>query len=68
MRQAVLEDLGVSAGRKAGVSILPDGRVEPVAAGAALGIAAFRGIFRRGEQAPATLARMREAMERGPDR
>ena len=63
LRRSLLEHLGVTAGRKVGVSLLPDGRVELIATGAAPGIRRLRGSLRQAGRAPVSLAEMQEAIE-----
>lgn len=67
LRQAVLEHLGIKPGRKVGVSLLPDGRVELRAAGAAHDVGQLRGTLRRDRTRPVSLGEMQEAIERGLD-
>ena len=66
LRQAVLEHLGLKAGDKVGVAILPDGRVELSATSGKPDITGLRGILRRPGRKPVSLREMQDAIERGP--
>ncbi len=63
LRQAVLEHLGLQPGHKLGVALLPDGRVELRAAGAAPSVAAVRGALHRAGQRSVSLGEMQAAIK-----
>jgi len=65
LRQAVLDHLGVKAGDRVGVSLLPDGRVELIPAKSAHDIAGLRGMLRRPGQRAVPLEEMQDAIEAG---
>jgi hypothetical protein len=68
LRRAVLEHLGVVPGARLSVSLLPNGRIELVAAVARDGIGSLRGALRRPGRRPVSLAEMQEAIEAGSGR
>jgi bifunctional DNA-binding transcriptional regulator/antitoxin component of YhaV-PrlF toxin-antitoxin module len=65
LRQAVLEHLGIKPGNKLGATLLPDGRVELRAAGAAPSVTNVRGALHRTRKRPVSLAEMQDAIKRG---
>ncbi len=65
LRRALLDHLGARPGEKIAVSLLPNGRVELVAAAAGEGISRLRGVLRRPEQRPLSLQDMQAAIESG---
>jgi bifunctional DNA-binding transcriptional regulator/antitoxin component of YhaV-PrlF toxin-antitoxin module len=65
LRRAVLEHLGVKPGDKVQAALLPDGRVELVAAAACGDIGRLRGMLRRSGQRPISLEEMQDAIEAG---
>jgi hypothetical protein len=68
LRQAVLEHLGIKPGHKVGVALLPDGRVELRAAGAAPSVTKVRGALHRNRKRPVSIEEMQEAIKRGSSR
>jgi hypothetical protein len=65
LRRGVLDHLGVRAGEKVKVSLLPDGRVELTAASADIDISSLRGALRRPRQRVVLLQEMQDAIEAG---
>jgi hypothetical protein len=65
LRRGVLDHLGVRAGEKVKVSLLPDGRVELTAASADIDIRSLRGALRRPGQRVISLQEMQDAIEAG---
>jgi bifunctional DNA-binding transcriptional regulator/antitoxin component of YhaV-PrlF toxin-antitoxin module len=65
LRQSVLKHLGLNAGHKVGVSLLPDGRVELRAASKAGNVSEVRGALHRPGQQTVSLEEMQEAITRG---
>jgi AbrB family looped-hinge helix DNA binding protein len=67
LRRAVLDHLGVKPGDRVGVSLLPDGRVELMPAGAQHDIRKLRGRLRRPGRRTVSLEEMQEAIEADND-
>ena len=65
LRRSLLEHLGVRPGDKVGISLLPDGRVEIVAAKAGHDLQSLYGAAHRPGRTPVSLAEMEEAIEAG---
>jgi hypothetical protein len=68
LRRGVLDHLGVRAGEKVKVSLLPDGRVELTAASADIDIRSLRGALRRPGQRVISLQEMQDAIEAGGEK
>jgi bifunctional DNA-binding transcriptional regulator/antitoxin component of YhaV-PrlF toxin-antitoxin module len=68
LRRGVLEHLGVKAGERVRVSLLPDGRVELTAASEGMDIKSLRGVLRRTGQRVISLQEMQDAIEAGDDK
>jgi bifunctional DNA-binding transcriptional regulator/antitoxin component of YhaV-PrlF toxin-antitoxin module len=68
LRRGVLDHLGVKAGEKVKVSLLPDGRVELAAASEGIDIRSLRGALRRPGQRVISLQEMQDAIEAGSDK
>jgi hypothetical protein len=68
LRRGVLDHLGVKAGKKVKVSLLPDGRVELAAASEGVDIRSLRGALRRPGQRAISLREMQDAIEAGSDK
>ena len=66
LKRSVLDHLGVRPGQKVGVNLLPNGRVEIVAADDhAPKLSSLRGILKRPGQRVVSLEEMQEAIEAG---
>jgi bifunctional DNA-binding transcriptional regulator/antitoxin component of YhaV-PrlF toxin-antitoxin module len=68
LRRGVLDHLGVKAGERVRVSLLPDGRVELTAASEGIDISHLRGALRRSGQRVISLQEMQDAIEAGDDK
>ena len=68
LRRGVLDHLGVKAGERVSVSLLPDGRVELTAASEGIDIRSLRGALRRPGQRVISLEEMQDAIEAGDDK
>ena len=68
LRRRVLDHLGVKAGERVKVSLLPDGRVELMAASESIDIGSLRGALRRPGQRVISLQEMQDAIEVGIDK
>jgi bifunctional DNA-binding transcriptional regulator/antitoxin component of YhaV-PrlF toxin-antitoxin module len=68
LRRGVLDHLGVKAGERVRVSLLPDGRVELAAASEGIDIRDLRGVLRRPAQRVISLQEMQDAIEVGDDK
>jgi len=68
LRRGVLDHLGVKAGERVSVSLLPDGRVELTAASEGIGIRSLRGALRRPGRRVISLQEMQDAIEAGDDK
>ena len=68
LRRGVLDHLGVKAGERVRVSLLPDGRVEFAAASEGIDIRDLRGMLRRPGQRVISLQEMQDAIEAGDDK
>ena len=68
LRRGVLDHLGVKAGERVRVSLLPDGRVELAAASEGIDIRDLRGVLRRPGQRVISLEEMQDAIEAGDDK
>ncbi len=68
LRRGVLDHLGVKAGERVRVSLLPDGRVELTAASESIAIRSLRGALRRPGQRVISLQEMQDAIEAGDDK
>jgi hypothetical protein len=68
LRRGVLDHLGVKAGERVRVSLLPDGRVELTAASKGIDIKDLRGALRRPGQRVISLQEMQDAIEAGGDK
>jgi hypothetical protein len=68
LRRGVLNHLGVKAGERVSVSLLPDGRVELAAASEGIDISSLRGALRRPGQRVFSLQEMQDAIEAGEDK
>lgn len=67
LRRGVLDHLGVTAGEKVKVSLLPDGRVELTALSKGNDIRSLRGVLHRPGQRVISLQEMQAAIEAGDD-
>ena len=66
LKRSVLDHLGVRPGQKVGVNLLPNGRIEIIAADdRAAKLSSLRGILKRPGQRVVTLKEMQEAIEAG---
>ncbi len=65
LRQSVMEHLGIQAGDKVDVDLLPDGKIEIRAASEKTNIMELAGIFKRPGQPVVTLEDMEEAIAAG---
>ena len=68
LRRGVLDHLGVKAGERVSVSLLPDGRVELTAASEGIDIRSLRGALRRPGRRVISLQEMQDAIEAGDDK
>jgi bifunctional DNA-binding transcriptional regulator/antitoxin component of YhaV-PrlF toxin-antitoxin module len=68
LRRGVLDHLGVKAGERVRVSLLPDGRVELTAASEGGDINDLRGALRRPGQRVISLREMQDAIEAGDNK
>jgi bifunctional DNA-binding transcriptional regulator/antitoxin component of YhaV-PrlF toxin-antitoxin module len=68
LRRGVLDHLGVKAGERVRVSLLPDGRVELAAASEGIDVRDLRGVLRRPGQRVISLQEMQDAIEAGDDK
>jgi bifunctional DNA-binding transcriptional regulator/antitoxin component of YhaV-PrlF toxin-antitoxin module len=68
LRRGVLDHLGVKAGEKVKVSLLPDGRVELTGASEGIDIRSLRGVLRRPGQRMISLQEMQDAIEADDDK
>ena len=66
LKRSVLDHLGVRPGQKIGVTLLPNGRVEIIAADdRAAKLSSLRGILKRPGQRVVSLEEMQDAIEAG---
>lgn len=66
LKRSVLDHLGVRPGQKVGVNLLPNGRVEIIAADErAAKLSSLRGVLKRPSQQVVSLEDMQEAIEAG---
>ncbi len=66
LKRSVLDHLGVRPGQKVEVDLLPNGRVELIAAdGRAAKLSSLRGILKRPDQRVVSLEEMQESIEAG---
>jgi hypothetical protein len=66
LKRSVLDHLGVRPGQKVGVNLLPNGRVEIIAAhDRAPKLSSLRGILKRSGQRVVSLEEMQDAIEAG---
>jgi hypothetical protein len=68
LKRSVLDHLGVAPGDKIGVALLPDGRVELLAASAGQKLEQLRGMLHRPGQPPVSLEAMQDAIAVGRQR
>ena len=68
LRRGVLDHLGIKAGEKVEVSLLPDGRVELTAASEGIDIRSLRGALHRPKQRIISLQKLQDVIESGADR
>jgi bifunctional DNA-binding transcriptional regulator/antitoxin component of YhaV-PrlF toxin-antitoxin module len=68
LRRGVLDHLGVKAGERVKVSLLPDGRVELTAASEGIDVRSLRGALRRPGQRVISLQEMQDAIEATDDK
>ncbi len=68
LRRGVLDHLGLKAGDKVSVALLPDGRVELTPTSRGHTLASLYGALHRPGQRPITLEEMQEAIETGGTR
>jgi bifunctional DNA-binding transcriptional regulator/antitoxin component of YhaV-PrlF toxin-antitoxin module len=68
LRRRVLDHLGVRPGERVKVSLLPDGRVELMAASEGIDIRSLRGALHRPGQRVISLHEMQDAIEAGVEK
>ena len=68
LRRGVLDHLGVKAGERVKVSLLPDGRVQLTSASEGIDVSSLRGALRRPGQRVISLQEMQDAIEASDDK